>query len=102
MMGLSTIGEITQGATTFEGREVMLKGVASQLLKMPFTETKSYRLKDATGEIVVLTTGVMPGEGEKVIVHGRVENLVIVAGQSYGLVLKEIERHPSSMKWQWK
>lgn len=102
MMGLSTIGEITQGATTFEGREVKLKGTASQLLKMPFTESKGYRLKDSTGEIVVWTTGLMPGEGEEVIVRGRVENTVILAGQSYGLALKEIERQPPGIKWPWK
>lgn len=101
-MSLSTIGEITQGATTFEGREVKLRGTASQLLKIPLTETKGYRLKDATGEIVVWTTGLMPGEGEEVIVLGRVENTVILAGQSYGLVLQEIEHQPPGIKWPWK
>lgn len=102
MISLSTIGEITRAAATFEGREVKLKGAASQLLKIPLTETKAYRLKDATGEIVVWTTGIMPGEGEEVIVRGRVENAVIFGGQSYGLALKEIEHQPPGIKWPWK
>ena len=101
-MSLSNIGEITQGAATFEGREVKLKRTVSQLLKIPFTESKGYRLKDATGEIVVWTTGLMPGEGEEMIVRGRVENLALIAGQSYGLTLKEIERQPPGIKWPWK
>lgn len=99
---LSTIGEITQGATAFEGREVKLRGTASQLLKIPLTESKGYRLKDATGDIVVWTNGLMPVEGEEIIVRGRVENLAIIAGQSYGLTLKEIERQSPGIKWPWK
>ena len=41
-------------------------------------------------------------EGEEVVVRGRVENLVILAGQNYGLTLKEIERKPAGMKWPWR
>jgi hypothetical protein len=68
---------------------------------MPLTEKKSYRLKDATGEIVVWTTGLMPGEGEEVIVRGRVENLIIVDGRSFGLVLNELDHQPPGIKWPW-
>lgn len=97
-----TIGEVTQSATAFEGREVTLRGTTASLLKLPLAETKGYRLKDATGEIVVWTTGTMPGEGEEVVVRGRVENLAIIAGQSYGLSLQEIERRPPGIRWPWQ
>jgi hypothetical protein len=100
--GAMPIGEITQSASTFEGREVKLRGAVTQLVKLPFADSKSYRLKDATGEIVVWTTGTMPGEGEEVVVHGRVENIAIVSGQSLGLTLKEIERRPPGMRMPWQ
>lgn len=100
--GAMPIGEIAQNGSAFEGREVKLRGAVSQLVKLPFADAKSYRLKDATGDIVVWTTGTMPGEGEEVIVRGRVENIAIVSGQSLGLSLKEIERMPPGLRMPWQ
>lgn len=100
--GISPIGEITQAPAAFEGREVKVRGTVSQLLKLPLTDAKSYRLKDASGEIVVWTTGPMPGDGEELWVRGRVESAVILAGESYGLALKEIERRAPGIDWPWK
>lgn len=100
--GALPIGEVAQNAPAFEGREVKLRGTASQLVKLPFADTKSYKLKDATGEIVIWTSGTMPGEGEEVVVRGRVENIAIVSGQSLGLTLKEIERRPPGMRMPWQ
>ena len=100
--GVSPIGDITQAPASFEGREVTVRGTASQVLKLPLTDAKSYRLKDATGEIAVWTTGTMPGEGEQLVVRGRIESAVILAGESYGLALKEIERRPPGIAWPWK
>lgn len=101
-LGVEKIGEITAQAASFEGREVKLRGTAGQLLKIPLTDAKGYRLKDATGEIVVWTSGDLPKEGEEVVVRGKVENLVIIAGQSYGLVVREVERRPPGISWPWK
>lgn len=100
--GLSPIGEITKAPAAFEGREVKLKGTASQLLKLPLTDAKSYRLKDASGEIVVWTNGAMPADGEELVVRGRVESAVILGGESFGLAVQEIERQPPGIKWPWQ
>ena len=100
--GAMPIGDIAQNGSAFEGREVKLRGVASQLVKLPFADTKGYRLKDTSGEIVVWTTGAMPGEGEEVVVRGRVENVAIVSGQSLGLSLKEIEHRPPGIRLPWQ
>lgn len=100
--GVSPIGDITAAPASFEGREVTVRGTASQVLKLPFADAKRYRLKDATGEIAVWTTGPMPGEGEPLAVRGRIESAVIVAGESYGLALKEIERRPPGIAWPWR
>lgn len=101
-MGLTSIGEITRGAASFEGSEVKLKGRTSQLLKIPLIDAKGYLLSDSTGEILVMTAGPMPTDSEEVVVHGRIENVGIIAGQSFGLTLQEIGRQPAGFRWPWK
>lgn len=96
------IDEVVQKAASFEGREVELRGTASQATKIPLTDAKVYRLKDATGEVLVWTSGDLPKEGEEVVVHARVESLAIIAGQSYGLTVKEIKRQAPGFRWPWK
>lgn len=100
--GTTRIGDISAQAATFEGKEVKLRGTASQLVKIPLTDLKAYRLKDASGEILVLTQGEMPREGEDLVVRGKVENLLIVAGQSYGLAVKESERKAPGIRLPWQ
>lgn len=104
MMGFSTIGEITQRPTTFENREIKLKGTVSQLLKIPLFETKVYRLKDATGEVIVRTNGLMAAAGDEVIVLGYVDNPVIIGDQSPFLMVRETKHLPvglGGISWQW-
>lgn len=106
-MGISTIGEVTQSATSLEGKEVKLQGVARQVMKVPIVGGKLYRLADATGNLLVWTEGVMPAEGEEVVVRGRVEHLLILDGQGSGIHLKEIERLPvgpwwTAGRWLWQ
>lgn len=96
------IEEVVQKAASYEGKEVTLRGTASQATKIPLVEAKTYRLKDATGEILVSTSGSLPKEGEEVVVRGRVESIAIIAGQSYGLAVTEIERRPPGIKWPWQ
>jgi hypothetical protein len=104
VMPYSAIGEITRSPTRFDGREVKLRGTASSILKLPLTDTKIYRLKDATGEVNLWTTGLLPGEGEEVVVLGRVNNLVILDGQAYGVMIRETKRlteHFGDLSWNW-
>jgi len=100
--GASPIGDIAKNPNSFEGREVKIHGTASQMLKLPFADTKSYQLKDASGEIVVWTTAAMPADGEELVVRGKIENIAIISGQSLGLSLKETERRPPGIRWPWQ
>jgi cytochrome c-type biogenesis protein CcmE len=90
--GYTRIGDVTAAPASFEGKEVRLRGVASPALKIPFTDSKAYLLRDPSGEITVMTVGAMPKEGETVVVRGRVENVVLIAGQSLGVTVKEVSR----------
>jgi hypothetical protein len=100
--GAQAISAVTQGGPAVEGREVTLRGSVVQTINIPLVDAKAYRLKDATGDIVVWTTGPLPGEGEEVVVRGRVESVAIVTGQSFGRSLKEIDRRPPGIRWPWQ
>ena len=100
--GAIPIGEITKAGASFEGREVKIKGRTSQQIRLPFTESKGYSVKDASGEIVVWTTAQLPADGEEVVVRGRVESVAVIVGQSYGLSLKETQRVPPGLRMPWQ
>lgn len=100
-IGLSSIGEIVKAPSNYEGCEVKVIGIATPGLKVPLIENRSYYLKDATGEIVVWTTGPMPVAGQEIIVRGNIDLALIIGGQSFGLSMKEIERHPT-LQLPWK
>ncbi len=98
----STIGEISRSPAAFEGREVSVRGTVVEQWKIPLIEVRGYLLRDATGDLPVMTLNTLPGTGEEVVVKGRVESMAIVAGQGYGTALKELERRPPGISWPWK
>jgi hypothetical protein len=100
--GAIPIGEITKAGASFEGREVKIKGRTSQQIRLPFTDSKGYSVKDGSGEIVVWTTAQLPADGEEVVVRGRAESVAVIVGQSYGLSLKEIQRLPPGLRMPWQ
>lgn len=91
---LTSANTIQQAPASLEGREVKLRGTVRQVIKVPLIDLKSYRIQDASGEAMVVTKGTGPGEGEEVIVVGKVENLMIIGGQSPGAVVQETRRLP--------
>ena len=97
-VGVTPIGEIQQQSAAFEGKDVTIRGISGQAIKIPLVDTKYYRLKDATGEMAILTNAAVPADGEEVIVRGRVENALIVDGRGMGMVVREQERKSAWMK----
>lgn len=91
-LGYTPVGDITRDPVAFEGKEVKLRGTAHPVLKLPFAEAKGFRLEDATGEVLVWTSGNLPKEGQEVALRGRVESALIVGGESFGLAVTEKER----------
>lgn len=79
-----------------------MRGTVVEQWKIPLIEVRFYGLRDATGDLPVMTLNTLPGVGEEVVVKGRVESMAIVAGQSYGTALKELERRPAGISWPWK
>lgn len=91
-VGLTPVGDIKKASAGFEGKDVTVRGTASQAMKIPLIDARLYHLKDASGEIMVWTSAALPAEGEEVIVRGRVENAMILDGRGYGITFREQER----------
>ncbi|HVW63781.1 MAG TPA: hypothetical protein VHB01_02110 [Nitrosospira sp.] len=86
------IKEINSSPASFDGKEVMLYGVAKDTTRLPLLGTKSYVLKDDSGEILVLTEADLPKVNEKISVKVKVANIAIINGESLGTTVTEISR----------
>jgi hypothetical protein len=82
--GFTPIGQIMEQSSSFEGREVKLRGRVINVNKIPILNISTYTLHDDTGEIVVVQPVEPPSIGDEVALRGRVESLLILAGQRYG------------------
>lgn len=91
-IGFTPIKDIIASPARFEGEEVKVAGVVSNVTKIPFVEVKAYVLRADGAELMVTTEGPAPAIGEKVSVRAKVENTAIVGGRSLGVRLAEIER----------
>ena len=49
------ISQLNASPANFDGKEVMLRGVAKDVTRMPLFNLKSYVLKDDSGEATILT-----------------------------------------------
>lgn len=90
--GYTPIGEVNLAPGRYEGQEVRVKGTVTHVSKLPFFQTKSYTLRDRSGEIMVLTGGTLPAIDETVAIRAKVKTEVILNNQSFGTRLKEIKK----------
>lgn len=86
------IQELNSSPANFDGKEVMLRGVAKDVTRVPLFNLKSYVLKDDTGEATILTERELPKMNEEIHVKVKVGNIAIINGESLGTTLIELER----------
>jgi hypothetical protein len=86
------ISELNSSPANFDGKEVMLRGVAKDVTRVPLFNLKSYVLKDDTGEATILTERELPKMNEEIHVKVKVGNIAIINGESLGTTLVELER----------
>jgi hypothetical protein len=86
------ISELNSSPANFDGKEVMLRGVAKDVTRVPLFNLKSYVLKDDTGEATILTERELPKMNEEIHVKVKVGNIAIINGESLGTTLIELER----------
>ena len=87
------IGELNASPANFDGKEVMLRGVAKDVTRMPLLNLKSYVLQDDSGEATILTERELPKMNEEIRVKVKVRNLAIINGEPLGTTFVEVERH---------
>lgn len=86
------INEINTSPANFDGKEVMLRGVAKDPTRIPLFNMKSYVLKDDSGEITILTEADLPKVNEEISVKVKVANIAIINGESLGMTVTEVAR----------
>ncbi|SFH39243.1 hypothetical protein SAMN05216299_11027 [Nitrosospira sp. Nsp14] len=90
---VSPISQLNASPANFDGKEVMLRGVAKDVTRMPLLNLKSYVLKDDSGEATILTERELPKMNEEIRVKVKVRNFAIINGESLGTTFVEVERH---------
>lgn len=90
---VTPISQLNASPANFDGKEVMLRGVAKDVTRMPLFNLKSYVLKDDSGEATILTERELPKMNEEIRVKVRVGNLAIINGEPLGTTFVEVERH---------
>lgn len=90
--GYTKIGEITKSPSSFEGKQLKLKGVVKNVVKIPLTDVKIYELDDGTGEIIVVAQGSLPSLNGEISVKGKIESMAVLGTQAIGLRLIEEKR----------
>jgi hypothetical protein len=66
-----SIGEVIRNPRSFEARVVTIEGNVGDRVSLMFV--KYFTLKDETGEIVVITTRILPATGARTRVKGKVQ-----------------------------
>jgi len=92
------INEVNTSPANFDGKEVVLHGVVTELTRIPLIDMKSFVLKDDSGEIAILTDHDLPKSGQELSVKVKVQNLAIINGEPLGTTITEIERHEWAVK----
>ena len=85
-------GEILAAPDQYEGKEVRVRGVAHAATRLPFADMRTFLLEQNGIDLLIITEGPLPEEGEKVALRGIVHSAAILNGQALGLRIREVER----------
>ncbi len=84
--GATPIGKIHAAPREYDGRNVTVSGTAASGMNLILV--KYFVLKDETGEIPVITGGVIPAPGEKVTVTGEVKEAFALGEQRLIVIIE--------------
>ncbi len=78
----------------YADRDVIVGGTVTRTYAadLVITEAGAYQVDDGTGKIWVLTKNGVPERGQRVALKGTVARGLKVAGETFGAVLREIDR----------
>lgn len=89
--GYTRVREIAAAPDRFEGKEVRLMGKVGKTTRLPGLQ--AYMLRDETGEIRVVTKGLLPAQDSEVALRGVVKGAVVRGSHwTFDLRVEETER----------
>jgi hypothetical protein len=77
--GITFIGKILKDPKVYEGKMLTIKGTVTE--RVSFMIMKYFKLKDRTGEIMVITEKPLPSVGAKISVQGMVHDAFSLGGE---------------------
>jgi hypothetical protein len=77
--GITFIGKIVKDPKAYEGKIITIKGTVTE--RVQFMVMKYFKLKDRTGEIMVITEEQLPSVGDKIAVKGMVHDAFSLGGE---------------------
>jgi len=88
------ISSILERTDSYMNREVLIGGTVTRTyaVNLVIAELGAYEVDDGTGKIWVTTKNGVPQEGQTVGLKGTVSSGLKLAGQTFGAVIREIER----------
>ncbi len=81
------IGKILADPRAYAGKTVTVSGEVTQVFSLVFI--KYFRLRDETGEIVVVTDRILPKVGTKIKVKGTVQEAFSIGDQQLIVIVEE-------------
>ena len=91
-IGTTKIADLLANPQKFSGREVVVSGTVTNVLKLPFLTTSLYTIRDASGEIVVSSSREPPLVGAELHVKGALDTVATIGSQNIGVHFRETER----------
>jgi len=89
--GITFIGKIIKDPKVYEGKMITIKGTVTE--RVQFMVMKYFKLKDRTGEIMVITENPLPSVGDKINVKGMVHDAFSLGGEQILVFIEKDDRN---------
>jgi len=89
-MGSRSISEVQTNPGKFHDKTVTVEGVVTTSFGIPLVPFKVFRVSDGTSEMLVISDdNRIPSKNARVRVRGKVQEVGLFGGRSFGLHLRE-------------
>jgi hypothetical protein len=89
-MGSRSISEVQTNPGKFHDKTVTVEGVVTTSFGIPLVPFKVFRVSDGTSEMLVISdSNRIPGKNARVRVRGKVQEVGLFGGRSFGLHIRE-------------
>lgn len=95
IQGITPIGNILKNPERYEGKSLNLKGKVTE--RVSFMNIKYFKLKDRSGEIIVMTENELPSVDSKMTVRGIINNNFFMGGERMLVFMEKKGRTPEKL-----